>query len=180
MYRLPYSIVVHAYSNLSLNAYAVQTGFEPGAKIGLHASLAQSGIPLAGHASLWVDIKKPDGNTLTVLMTDGEDGQFTANFSTTIPGVYQCRVRARGTTTSGELFTREKTLTAAVWIGGDRIPNPAGSGQNGFDDSRLCALLQCFLKKDGMLSPELEKRLTAAGLNINHIRECLFNFCCSK
>jgi hypothetical protein len=51
-------------------------------------------------------------------------------------GIYYCRYMAAGTTFRGKPFTREQTLTAAVWNGGDiptePSPNtPEGSRPNG-------------------------------------------------
>src|SRR5262249_54367780 len=102
---LPYSLVVHAYSNISLEAHTEQTTFEPGARITVRASLTQSGIPLAHRAQVWTEVTPPAGTTTTVAMPEGDDGQFSAQFATTKPGVYRLRIRARGTTLSSEPFT---------------------------------------------------------------------------
>lgn len=124
-----YCLSVHAYSNLSLQAHLRQTGFEPGATIHLEASLAQSGIPFSAGVQVKADVKRPDGTeTSLILILQGEN-QFTASFATTSPGVYQIRIRARGTAIGGELFTREKTLTAAVWRGGDHNANQGNNGR---------------------------------------------------
>ena len=89
-------------------------------------------------------------------MPESGDGQFSAQFATTRPGVYRFRIRAQGTTLSGESFTREKTLTAAVWRGGDRVSEPGGgiNGQIIIDylrerEARLCELLNCLVQRDG-------------------------------
>ena len=179
---LPYSIVVHAYSNLSLQAHAEPAGFEPGARIVLHAALAQSGIPLARQAQVWAELASPSGATTTLVMPEGNEGQFTAQFSTTVPGLYRIRIRARGTTLSGAAFTREKTLTAAVWRGGDQAGGSGSAGQVMVDylrerDARLCQLLNCLLQRDGSLSAELEQRLRALGIDIERARKCLAGFC---
>jgi hypothetical protein len=63
---VPYSIVVHAYSNLTLEAQAQQSGFAPGGRVNLTASLAQSGIPLEGAAHAWAEVTAPAGTTMTV------------------------------------------------------------------------------------------------------------------
>lgn len=119
-----YCLSVHAYSNLSLQAHLRQTSFEPGATVHLEASLAQSGIPFSAGVQVQADVKRPDGTqTSLTLILQGEN-QFTASFATNSPGVYQTRIRASGTAIGGELFTREKTLTAAVWRGGDHNANP--------------------------------------------------------
>jgi hypothetical protein len=180
---VPYSIVVHAYSNLSLVASSEQTGFEPGATVDLHASLAQSGIPLAHRAQVWAEVERPGlgSGTVVVAMVEGEEGQFSGRFVTTAPGVYRVRVRARGTTMSGEPFTREKTLTAAVWRGGDR-PDPGADWHAIIDelrarDARWCELLQCLLRPNGVIDAELERRLRQIGLDIASARQCLEKSC---
>lgn len=175
---VPYNLVVHAYSNISLEAHLEQGSFAPGARVILHASLAQSGIPLAGHAQVWAELTPPSGSTITLLMPEGPNGQFTAEFATTRPGVYPVRIRARGATQGGKPFTREKTLTAVVWRGGDSASDPGAGQQNG--DARLCELLQCFVQRDGAISAELEKRLHALGIDIERLRKCLIKYCRSE
>jgi L-Lysine epsilon oxidase N-terminal/L-lysine epsilon oxidase C-terminal domain/von Willebrand factor type A domain len=175
---LPYSLVVHAYSNISLEAHLEQANFAPGARIILHASLAQSGIPLVRHAQVWAEVTPPSGSTITLPMPEGANGQFTAQFATTSPGVYPVRIRARGATQGGKPFTREKTLTAMVWRGGGNASDPGASHQNG--DPRLCELLECFVQRDGAISPELEKRLHALGIDIEQLRKCLTKYCRSE
>jgi L-Lysine epsilon oxidase N-terminal/L-lysine epsilon oxidase C-terminal domain/von Willebrand factor type A domain len=126
---VPYSIVVHTYSNLTLDAHAEQSGFEPGAEVRLSAALAVSGIPFDGSATVWAEVTLPFGQTFTVGMDEGNQGGYTGSFATEAVGVYRIRVRANGTTTRGEPFAREKTLSAAVWRGGDQGPDPQSDRQ---------------------------------------------------
>ena len=179
---VPYSLVVHAYSNITLEAHTEQTSFEPGAHVTLRASLAQSGIPLAHRAHVWAEVTPPGGNATAIALPEREEGQFATQLATTGPGVYHVRVRARGTTANGEPFTREKTLTAAVWRGGDRVSDPGSGGQAIVDylrerDARLCELLSCLLRQDGVIGAEQEKRLRALGIDLAHLRRCLAEFC---
>src|SRR6185295_16738684 len=177
--QIPYSLVVHTYSNLSLDAYVKQDGSEPGARIEVYASLAQSGIPLGHSAQVWVDVTNPNGQTATITMNEFDAGQFTGSMVAPVVGVYRLRVRARGTTVRGEPFTREKTLTAAVWRG-DPVPNPEGGGHEGTTRDRdecLCKLLECFLRRDGLVSRELEKRLRELGIDLEQARKCVGIFC---
>ena len=80
-------------------------------------------------------------------------------------------------------FTRERALTAVAWRGGDRdAETGAGGGDRLIDalserDERLCQLLKCLLRPGGAIDPEFEKRLRAAGLDIDHIRKCLEGHC---
>ena len=180
---LPYSVLVHAYSNLSLGARAEQQSFEPGATVQLTASLAQSGIPLAGHAQVWADVRDPGGGTAAVPMPEVADGKFAAPLAMPGPGVYRARVRASGTTMSGEPFTRERTLTPAVWRGGDHATDPGpGPGQAVVDylrdrDARLCELLTCVLRRGGVIDAELEERFRGLGLDLAGAAKCLERYC---
>ncbi|MEV4415961.1 LodA/GoxA family CTQ-dependent oxidase [Catellatospora sp. NPDC049609] len=115
-----YGLVVHAYSNASLRAYVQQLSYEPGADVLLRATLTLSGLPLRGEASVWAEITPPVGAGWSVELADTGQGAFAARFATGLPGVYRVRVRARGRTRSGRPFTRERTLTPAVWHGADR------------------------------------------------------------
>ena len=172
---VPYSIVVHAYSNISLAAHTIQTSFEPGASIQLDASLFQSGIPGITQGYIWAEVTRPNGTMVNVPMAVNETGDFVANYNTSSPGVYRFRIRAIGTSANGERFTREKTLTAAVWQGGNYVVNPSGGHNN--TQKYLCELLQCLLRRNGAITPDLEKRLEALGFNLAQARECFARLC---
>src|SRR4029077_2096395 len=99
-------------------------------------------------------------------------------------GVYRFRIRASGTTMSGEPFVRERLLTAAVWRGGDH-PDTGNNGQVIVDylrdrDARLCELLKCLLQRDGVITPEFEKWLRGLGLDPDRARNCVGEFCHCK
>ena len=174
---VPYSIVVHSYSSLELETHVEQSGFEPGAVITVVASLAQAGIPMAGNArpnppSVWADVMRPHGST-TLALTANDDGQFEGRLTATVPGIYRFRIRAGGITAIGEPFTREKTLTAAVWRGG----NTPRTDDVDFTREQLCKLLNCMLQPDGVIGKKLEKKLHAEGVDIDQLRKCLQTFC---
>ena len=179
---LPYSLIVHAYSNISLSARADQASYEPGAPVHLTARLAQSGLPMPSGSQVWADVRRPDGFTMTVNLAEANEGEFVATFITTTPGTYHFRVRARGVTERGETFTRERAVTAAVWRGGDRDSDPDRGGRVIVDylrerDERLCELLACLTRREGAIGNEIERRLQAAGLDLDQLRKCLHLFC---
>jgi hypothetical protein len=178
---LPYSLVVHTYSNLSLQAHLEQASFEPGATVHVYASLAQSGIPLGAGASVWAEILRADGGQSVVVLHEHGAGQFGAPFTTTTAGIYRFRVRARGTTQRGEIFTREKTLTAAVWRGGDRpgggTDGNGNSGPGGTGRPGLCELLKCILEQESALGSQVSSRLNAIGIDAAALRKCLDLVC---
>jgi hypothetical protein len=177
---LPFSLTVHAYSNVSLQAHLHQASFEPGAAIAVNAALAQSGIPATAGADVWADVTRPDKTTTLVVLNATEPGQFAASFKTTIAGIYRFRVRARGNTSRGEVFSRERTLTAGVWAGGDQDANRGG--QTVLDylrerDRRLCELLHCLTRTDGPISRALEEELRGRGIDLESAKKCLSIFC---
>ena len=181
---VPYSLVVHTYSNLSLQAHVKQDGFAPGSRFDVFASLTQSGIPLEDSAEVWVDVTEPNGGRATITMNEVGAGQFRGTMVGILAGVYMLRVRARGKTMRGEPFTREKTLTVAFWQG-EPIPNPLdtggteGTGEGGGEC--LCRLLMCLLQREGVISAELERRLKEFGINLEQARKCAEGFCrCQK
>jgi hypothetical protein len=178
---LPYSLIVHSYSNLALHAELKQSSWEPGAQVRLTATIAQSGLPLETAASVWAEWTRPDGSQGTVALARSDPGEFSGQFVAAQVGVHRLRVRAGGQTRNGLPFTRERTLTAAVWHGGDR-DGRGGAGDRLIDelrqrDERLCKLLDCLLTRGGVIEPELEKRLRAAGVDLDHLRKCLAGHC---
>jgi hypothetical protein len=180
---LPYSLVVHSYSNLSFKCSLSQGSFEPGARVTLFASLAESGVPAARGARVWAELVRPDGSQAVVAMTEQDAGQFSGTFATTLAGLYRIRVRVSGTSRAGHPFRREQMLTAGVWSGGDRDADP--NNVNGGPivqwlqdkDRRLCALLHCLLAEGRALTPETERRLAQAGIDVNWLRRCLDQYC---
>ena len=161
----------------------MQSGYEPGAHVRLRATLTQSGLQLQGEAAVWAELTRPDGTQATLVFQHGEDGSYSAAFDTGKAGVYRLRVRARGRTRKGMPFARERTLTAAVWRGGDRdAETSAGGGDRLIDlinerDERLCSLLKCLFGQGGAFDAEFEKRMRALGLNLDHFRKCLEGHC---
>jgi Mg-chelatase subunit ChlD len=134
---IPYSVGVYAYSDVSLQASITQSGFEPGGAAGIEAVLTEAGKPNGFDASVWAEVTRPDGSQATVALKPTEKGRFTGSFPTPISGVYKCRVRASGRSRHGYPFQRETTLTAVVWLGGDRQPDPADVAL------RKCLAAQC-------------------------------------
>ena len=163
----PYSLVVHAFSNVSLQAEASHHSYEPGAEVALRATLTQSGLPVDGDPYVWAEITRPDRSTTTLPLDATAPGEFVGTFGTTAPGVYRVRLRARGRTRSGRPFTRERTVTAAVWRGGDHPDVPGGHV-----DDALCAALSCLLG-DEVIGEKLAERLRHLGIDLDRARQCL-------
>jgi hypothetical protein len=181
-HALPFSLIVHSYSSVSLRAELQQSGYEPGALVRVEAFLTQSGVSLREEAAVWGELTRPNGAVSTIEFRRGDPGAYAAEFIAGGTGVHKLRLRARGRTRLGLPFTREQTLTAVVWRGGDRDAETASGGGDRLIDSladrdgALCQLLECLLKGGG-IEPDLERRLRAAGIDLEHIRRCLEVHC---
>jgi hypothetical protein len=173
---LPYSLVVHAYSNVSLRAQAYQRSYEPGAEVVVSTTLHQSGVPATQDSYVFADLTTPDGATRTLELAPDDAEGFSATFVTGSPGVYRIRVRARGRTRRGVPFVRERTLTAAVWRGGDTAGSPGG-GVPGGQDHAVCRLLCCLAEPGKLISRELEERLRRIGIDLEAARNCFAHNC---
>ncbi|MEO6813216.1 MAG: tyrosinase family protein [Ginsengibacter sp.] len=167
---LPYSFVAHVYSNLSLIVYKHQESFAPGSLVTLFASLKEYDIPLRSNAGVWADITHPDKSSSELKLTPVSDGTFSGIFRTSIAGVYNCRVRAEGYTSNGNLFTREKTITAGVYSGNYDTTPPIEP------DDQLCNFLQCLLS-DNVISEKAIKRLKEEGIDIRTLAKCIKTHC---
>ena len=88
----------------------------PGSRVALSASLSEYGVPHSGHAQVKAEIVFPDGGERTLRLDPDGPGRYAAGFTASIPGLYRVRVRARGATRRGSAFTREKSLTASVFV----------------------------------------------------------------
>ena len=127
-----YSIIVNTYSNLRMNASINQSSLEPGANIGLRTLLTEYGLPIENRATVNVEVTRPDATLFVVGLPEIEPGIFEHSFVANIPGTYTCRFLANGATIRGNEFTREQTLTAAVFQGGDTpTTEPTDPGKDG-------------------------------------------------
>jgi hypothetical protein len=126
-----YSVEVHTFSNLKMKPRIDQSSFEPGATITLRASLTEYGIPVEGRAVVNVRVTRPDASVVVYALTEQPEGNFEGSFVANMTGIYSCRFMASGTTMRGKPFTREETLTAAVWHGGDDPRDPTGDENEG-------------------------------------------------
>ena len=172
-----YDLVVHCYSNLVFNARAVQSAFTPGASVSVYASLLEYAVPVEKRAWCWAEVMRPDASTFTLAMPEGDPGQFSGQFVTTLSGLYTVRARSVGSTFQGVAFQREQTLTAAVYAGGDN-PSTGGGETGGAGNATQfwCQLLECLLKGQ-VLDSELIARLQKAGVNLNALLKCIERPC---
>jgi hypothetical protein len=170
---LPYSLIVHTYSNLTLTARKHQESLKPGAAVTLFVSLKEYDVPLSTGATVWAQIMNPDQSNFDLKLKRTGAGAYSASFNTSQSGVYSCRVRAEGLTSKGFPFTREQTLTAGVYRGNDELPpqpNP---------DEVICHLVECFLSEKVLTRDALEK-FSELGIDLKRLRQCISRACREK
>ena len=158
---VPYDVIVHAYSSLELLAWLTQTNYAPGTTVSLRARLVEYTRVMDHDVDMWAEVADPAGATFTAAMNPSADGDFDGGFVGTLPGVYTARIRARGTTSGGALFTRELTLTAVVRVSSDTPQvEPADP---------WCDVLRCLLG-----NPILTRRF---GEGFEELLKCLQEEC---
>jgi hypothetical protein len=170
---LPYHVVVHARSNLNFAASLRQNSLEPGATLALAASLREYGVAYYGVAEVRAQVTRPDGSQFDLVLAQDEPGGYVASFTAKSAGIYQVRIRASGGTSGGDAFTREKTMTATIFAGGDtpRV-DPRSDGGSGSDREFYCRLLDCLLRDDGVRHWLKRQELDAEALH-----KCLKSAC---
>ena len=166
-----YSLTVHTYSNLRMRTSVSQNNYEPGATLTLRAVLTEYGMPVEGRATVHSELERPDTTTATLTLTEVEPGVFETSTPATMSGIYRFRVLAGGQTFRGRAFTREQTLTGAVWKGGDEPPLTSKDDPRKRDE-RLCRLLRCLIHEKVM-----GRYLAEKGINAEALEKCLKAFC---
>jgi hypothetical protein len=165
-----YSVSVHTYSNVRLQARLSQSSLEPGATLTVRAALSEFDIPLAGTARVHAEVIRPDGTQTVLPLAEGDPGQFEGAMVAAGAGVYQFRLLAAGWTHRGESFTREQALTAAVLAGGN-APFPTTPPATPGNDL-ACRLLDCLLSNAG-----LERWLEEHHVDPKVLLRCLRSAC---
>jgi hypothetical protein len=175
---IPYTLLVHAWSNVRMNALLHQEHNEPGAKFVLNVSLTQYGIPLDTGASVTAVVTWPSGGTSLLVFEKAAPGEYTAELTgTSYPGVYTFRIMAAGTTLRGRAFTREQVRTGALWQGGNRPGPGIRPGEpGGFGKEEICRLLSCILGERNF-TQEFKERMKKQGINIDFLIDCLKRYC---
>ena len=166
---LPYSFIAHAYSNLSLRATKRQQSLEPGSLVHLLAALTEYDVPLRADARVWAEVTPPDGPAFDLSFDRVDAGRYSAVFTTSLAGVYTCRVRAEGLTSTSSPFVREQTLTAGVYHG----DHTTGAGTPAGSVDAACRLITCLLS-EGAIADE---RLAELGVDVERLRHCLERTC---
>jgi hypothetical protein len=166
-----YNFNVHAYSNLRMRATLSQTSNEPGATITVRAVLTEYGVPVVNRAACRAEITRPDNMQAVALMSEVQPGVFESTTLAASPGIYRFRIVAEGKTLRARPFTREQTLTGAVWRGGDKEPPTSKDDPAGGAD-RLCTLIACLLRNKGLI-----ELLRKNGVDPEELRRCFAAYC---
>ena len=177
---LPYNFMAHCYSNLIFTAKSIQTSFEPGAIVSLEATLKEYDQPVAKRAKMIAEVTKPDNSTSVITLNETNLGVFEAEYKTKTSGNYTFRIIASGTTMQGNAFTREKTVTAGVFFGGDKYDDNTNASTLlnwlAERDKRFCELINCIFSGN-VMDERFEKRLIELGIDLKQLRECLRKYC---
>jgi hypothetical protein len=166
---VPYSFVVHAYSNLQFDAYLQQDSFKHGSAVTVIATLKEYDVPINANIAMWVEITTPQSNTFNLKLDQTTADFYSGIFNTSTAGVYSCKVRAEGYSSSNNKFTREKNLTACVYYGNhDNLP------PTNIDE--MCDLLQCLLS-DQVLSSRVMENFDKIGIDFKALKDCIKIHC---
>lgn len=169
---VPYSVVVHARSSLTMAASLTSPAYAPPTRLDLRAVLTEIGLPLERRAYVRAEVKRPDGTQTLVKLAETDPGVFEASAPAPLAGVYPVRFRATGTTLRGAPFSREQARTGLAWRGGD-APAP-GSGHAGPGAGRQwCDLLRCLLSEKGV-----RRWLETQHIDPRGLEECLEKALC--
>ena len=172
-----YELLVHARSNLDFSARLRQKSLEPGAKLTLSAKLDEYGVPYRGNADVWADVTRPDGSDFSINLGQMYPGLWEVDITAKEAGIYKARVRATGGTSGGTPFTREKSLTATIFAGGDNPRNEPRPGTgNGLQDREFyCQLIKCLLE-----DKNVQLWMKRNELDLSAFKKCLEKACKRK
>src|SRR5262249_8870387 len=103
-----YSVSIHSFSNLTMDARLDQGGLEPGATMNLRAVLKEYDVPLIQHAEVVAEVEYPDHSKSTLSLTETEQGVYEGALTVWMTGIYHFRILATGVNYKGVPFTREQ------------------------------------------------------------------------
>jgi uncharacterized protein YegL len=167
---VPYTMVVQSYSNLTFQARVEKPVSQPGDTLHLMATLAQYEIPLSSSASVIAEVNPPTGGSGTIALQPQGAGLYAADFPVKLPGLYNIRFRARGSSVEGEPFQREETRTAVVLR-----PSVGGPADGAVRDP--FARCFCELLRGLISGPNVLKWLESQGMRGEEILDTVKNFC---
>lgn len=126
-----YSVSIHSFSNLKMEARLDQTGLEPGATMTVRARLTEYSVPVEQRVGVIAAVERPDGSKTTLSLSEIEPGIYQAAIVAAMSGAYHFNVIATGVTYKGVPFTREQILNGAVFAGGNTPVGTVGTDGSG-------------------------------------------------
>jgi hypothetical protein len=171
---VPYSVSIHARSNLHMPVSVAQNSYQPGTRLTLRAQLTEYDQMSVLGGRVTVQVGWPDGTNSVLALTEYEPGRFEGALTAALAGVYYLTFRGEGKTLRGLPFTREEVRTAAVWKGGDNPP-PSSQSDPHERDEQLCRLLECLLSKE-----TLGRFYEQFGIDAEMVMKCLQVFCAER
>lgn len=166
------TLLVHASSNLRMEATVKQDSFEPGAHVLLRAELSEYDVPVSGRARVEAVLTDPAGAQSRLRLTEVAPGMFEEAFQAHAPGVWTVLYKAAGNSLRGTPFTREAVRTASVWRGGDRYEPEEGEEPDEGKKPKERPKRQWaweIIRRDERLVRQLNERLSAAGLTLDDL-----------
>lgn len=177
---LRYAVEVHVRSSLKLTARLHQDDIRPGSTMKIAARLAEYGLPVADRARVIAEVSAPgDSSPRSLALTEVADGMFQGTLPGEEYGLYRVRLVAAGTTLRGARFTRELTLTGAIYQ--PRPPEdprpPPDNKDGGVGESRsrecLVGLVQS-LEREPQFKQTLYEALEAQGVEPRRVMDGLY------
>jgi hypothetical protein len=166
-----YSFAAQTYSNLKMEAGLSQNSLQPGATLTVRAKLTEYDLPVERRAAVDAELQRPDNTNAVISLAEIEPGVFESTTLAAVQGIYQFRVMASGVTLRDTRFTREQTLTAAVFRDGDNPPPTSGTDPRTRDE-QLCRLLDCLVNNESV-----RRYLSEHGLDGELLAKCVRQFC---
>ncbi|MEV6158467.1 S8 family serine peptidase [Nonomuraea sp. NPDC052129] len=158
------TLLVHASSDLRMQAEVRQDSFEPGAELRLRVTLSEYDVPMSHRAEVRAVVTDPTGAAATVALPEAAPGVFEEALVAALPGVWTVLFQATGKTMRGTQFTRESVRTVALWRGGDRY-QPKEGEEPKVRRRKAWRVVQ----QDEELVELLSRRLTDAGLSLEDL-----------
>ena len=139
----------------------------------LRTSLSEYSVPVDLRAHVTAEVQAPSGANSLLSFLETSPGVHEAQVTLSQTGITRIRVMASGKTFRGTQFTREQTVTGAVWTGGDTpppSPGPSDSGKPASGD--LCCLLNCLVESESG-----QRLLKKFELDPKEVKRCLEHCC---
>jgi hypothetical protein len=137
----------------------------------LRATLSEYGLPVDHRAEVQAELTHPDGSEQTLGLVETQPGAFETSIVANVAGIYRFRVIATGVTLRSVPFTREQTLTGAVFRGGDNPPPTSGNDPRTRDE-HLCELVSCLLQNESVV-----RYLRERGIEVDALMKCVEHWC---